>query len=43
MDQNLCPHKNDLILTIKKKTELDNSKIGDKKQNLKLQKILLRN
>ena len=33
-DQNVCSHKDDLILTIKKKTELDNSKIGDKKQNL---------
>ena len=29
MDQNQCSKKDELILTIKNKTELDNSKIGD--------------
>ena len=32
MDQNQCSKKNELILTIKNKTELDNSKIGDGKK-----------
>ena len=34
MDQNQCSNKNELMLTIKNKTELDNSKIGDGKQIL---------
>ena len=34
MDQNQCANKNKLMLTIKNKRELDNSKIGDGKQIL---------
>ena len=34
MDQNQCSNKNELMLTIKNKTELNNSKIGDGKQIL---------
>ena len=34
MNQNQCFNKNDLMLTIKNKTELNNSKIGDGKQIL---------
>ena len=33
-DQNQCSNKNNLMLTIKDKTELDNSNIGDRKLNL---------
>ena len=34
MDQNQCSNKNDLMLAIKNKEQLDNSKIGDGKQIL---------
>ena len=34
MDQNQCSNKNQLMLTIKNKREVDNSKIGDGKQIL---------
>ena len=33
-DQNQCSNKNNLMLTIKDKTELGNSNIGDGKLNL---------
>ena len=34
IDQTQCSNKNELMLTIKNKTKLDNSKIGDEKQIL---------